>query len=77
MDLVCKVMYYDWGSRDPKCNVYTIAKENNSCNNCQVSDGKLLKAHAEFWIGTHVNGPSVIKSTNTPLSGNYYSHYLH
>ncbi|KAF4516386.1 hypothetical protein B566_EDAN008509 [Ephemera danica] len=67
MNLECKVQYYDWGSRDPNCQVYTLSKQNEPRNACQVCDGKLLKPHAEFWVGTHVNGPSIVKKFETPL----------
>jgi mannose-6-phosphate isomerase class I len=69
MELVCQVQHYEWGSRDPGCNVYTLAMQNDDSKSVQISDGKLQKPHAEYWVGTHVNGPSVIKHSGQLLSG--------
>lgn len=69
MDLICQVQHYDWGSRDPGCSVYTLAVQNEATKSCPMSDGKLQKPHAEFWVGTHVNGPSIIKENSVLLSG--------
>lgn len=72
MELLCKVQTYDWGSRDPENYVHQLSLKNDPGKTAEsVTGGLLDRPHAEIWMGTHVNGPSVIKSSGKLLSRNF------
>ncbi|CAB3369785.1 Hypothetical predicted protein [Cloeon dipterum] len=74
MELICKVQTYDWGSRDPNCYVHNLSRKNDpSKPEENVSNGLLDRPHAEIWVGTHVNGPSVVKDSGKLLSEYIYA----
>lgn len=64
MELLCSIQHYDWGKfgSDHSCLVakYHFLNTGRDIN----SD----KPYAEFWMGTHKNGPSFQKQSNTLLS---------
>ncbi|XP_059471991.1 mannose-6-phosphate isomerase [Neocloeon triangulifer] len=69
MELLCKVQTYDWGSRDPNCHVHQLSRKNDPTRAAEsITGGKLDRPHAEIWIGTHINGPSVLKENGKLLS---------
>ena len=49
----CKVQNYDWGKNSSTSLLSTILKTNN-----QEIDSS--KKYAEYWMGSHINGPSEI-----------------
>ena len=62
MELTCKVQNYHWGKTSDTSAVAELAASNDPQN---VLD--LTKRYAEFWMGTHPNAPSSIKSTGQLL----------
>lgn len=56
--LLCKTQTYNWGSNDNNCVVGHFANKHN------VQQGP----YAEFWMGTHHNGHSVIEVSGKNLS---------
>lgn len=56
MELICKVQNYSWGVLGNKSSVAQFLR--NMCSNYQIDE---TKPYAELWMGTHVNGPSVLK----------------
>lgn len=64
MELSCSVQHYDWG-KSGSDNSCLVAKYHS------LNIGKDInpdKPYAEFWMGTHKNGPSFQKQSNTLLS---------
>ncbi|XP_076398177.1 mannose phosphate isomerase isoform X2 [Megachile rotundata] len=62
MELKCKVQTYDWGKHGIDSTVATLMK---SANADFTLDEK--KPYAELWMGTHPNGPSIMKDLNMSL----------
>uniref|UniRef100_A0A069DYV5 mannose-6-phosphate isomerase n=1 Tax=Panstrongylus megistus TaxID=65343 RepID=A0A069DYV5_9HEMI len=63
MELRCSVMKYDWGELGRKSLVARLAEKNDPLFEIDEST-----PYAEFWMGTHPNGPSVLKVRNKPLN---------
>ena len=63
MELTCKVQNYHWGKTSDTSAVAELAASNDPQN--VVLDP--AKRYAEFWMGTHPNAPSSIKSTGQLL----------
>lgn len=63
MELQCKVQNYEWGKRGSASKVAQLQKGANR----QFEIDQSLP-YAELWMGTHVNAPSVVKSTGNPLA---------
>lgn len=62
MELRCMVQNYDWGKKGMHSSVAKLFKSSN----CDVEINE-NKSYAELWMGTHVNGPSFIKTCNSHL----------
>ena len=63
--LECACQTYAWGQPSSKSLVFKILKKNN----LPVDESK---PYAEYWMGTHLNGPSKIKLQNeTKLLSDY------
>ncbi|KAK0089764.1 hypothetical protein PV326_004372 [Microctonus aethiopoides] len=62
MELKCTVQKYDWGKKGSKSSVAQLIKAAN--DDVQILEDE---SYAELWMGTHVNGPSFIKSTGESL----------
>jgi len=64
MELSCSVQNYHWGKSANESSVAELAALNDP------SKGQLdeSKRYAEFWMGTHPNGPSTIKATGQLLA---------
>jgi mannose-6-phosphate isomerase len=59
--LSCPVQNYDWGKLGSDSLVAQIfSKNGGSVNN--------TKTYAEYWMGTHINGPSFINLENSKIS---------
>lgn len=56
--LLCKTQDYEWGTTDDSCIVARFTRKHGN--------GK--PPYAEFWMGTHSSGPSLIESSGEPLS---------
>lgn len=56
MELLCKVQNYAWGVHGLTSSVAQLAQAASS----DVKIDETLP-YAELWMGTHSNGPSVIK----------------
>ncbi|KAI9013225.1 mannose-6-phosphate isomerase [Gaertneriomyces semiglobifer] len=59
--LVCSTQSYDWGKLGNDSKVAQLAR---SIPDFQVDNSK---PYAEFWMGTHPNGPSRLADSNKPL----------
>ena len=57
MEIVCAVQNYEWGVRGNASSVAQLAGASQSAFTVDKA-----KPYAELWMGTHPNGPSVIKS---------------
>lgn len=68
MELLCCTQLYHWGSKGHKSLVGRFASANSGNNISEDS------TYAEFWMGTHPNGPSLIKATSIRLSEYISSH---
>nr|XP_043605980.1 mannose-6-phosphate isomerase 1-like [Erigeron canadensis] len=55
--LKCSVQNYDWGRIGHDSRVARLF-DKNSCGDGQIDE---KKHYAEFWIGTHVSGPSFVQ----------------
>nr|CAD7416411.1 unnamed protein product [Timema cristinae] len=62
MELRCAVQQYAWGKHGLSSKVAQIAK-----NNDPDFVANELSPYAELWMGTHPNGPSVIKVSGQEL----------
>lgn len=62
MDLQCAVMRYDWGQLGSRSLVAQLAVKNDPLFEIEESC-----PYAEWWMGTHHNGPSVLKVHNKLL----------
>ncbi|KAL0270585.1 UNVERIFIED_CONTAM: hypothetical protein PYX00_007943 [Menopon gallinae] len=62
MELVCAIQNYDWGRKGMNSLAARIAQTNMSISILES------KPYAEFWMGTHPNGPSTLKEKKVPLS---------
>ncbi|XP_066246373.1 mannose-6-phosphate isomerase [Euwallacea similis] len=69
MELHCKIQNYEWGK---KGLVSKVAQLRKSADPSFEVDDHL--PYAEFWMGTHVNAPSIIKATKENLSDLLYKH---
>lgn len=58
MELVGNIKNYEWGKKGHESAVAELAKSN--CQNFVISDNE---NYAEMWMGSHVSGPSFVKST--------------
>nr|CAH7769316.1 unnamed protein product [Callosobruchus chinensis] len=63
IDLICNIQNYDWGKIGSKSKVAMLYKK---ANEDFVIDEN--KPYAELWMGTHVNGPSLLRGNGKPLS---------
>lgn len=63
MELDYKIHTYAWGKKGKNSKVANLYA---NVNKSFKIDDKI--PYAELWLGTHVNGPSSIKSLKTPLS---------
>ncbi|KAH1019324.1 hypothetical protein HUJ04_009162 [Dendroctonus ponderosae] len=63
MELQCKVQNYEWGKKGSASKVAQLQKGANR----QFEIDENLP-YAELWMGTHVNAPSVVKTTDKPLA---------
>ena len=68
MELTCKVQNYHWGKTSDTSAVAELAASNDPQNVLDLS-----KRYAEFWMGTHPNAPSSIKSTGQLLLNYLYT----
>ncbi|CAH0561338.1 unnamed protein product [Brassicogethes aeneus] len=59
MELKCQVQNYEWGKIGSNSTVAQLAK-----NYTEIDDNV---PYAELWMGTHVNGPSIVKCTGVHL----------
>lgn len=62
MELLCKVQNYDWGKIGSKSIVAQLCA--NMDKQFTIDE---IRPYAELWMGTHVNGPSIVKSTGETL----------
>lgn len=62
MELICSVQKYHWGYEGRNSLVGKFAEANSKIH----LDSN--EYYAEFWMGTHPNGPSFLKSMNMKLS---------
>lgn len=62
MELKCAIQTYNWGKRGSDSIVADLMK---SANVDFIVDEQ--KPYAELWMGTHENGPSYLKDTETSL----------
>lgn len=63
MELNCGTQNYDWGKKGTESTVANLCKSANK--EIEIDENK---PYAELWMGTHVNSPSIIKSTSEILS---------
>lgn len=63
MELQCQIQKYDWGKRGSASKVATLVKSKDKYFEIEENS-----PYAELWMGTHVNGPSIIKRTGQSLS---------
>lgn len=69
MELLCQIQNYEWGKKGIESRVASLYK--NSDDQFIIDENV---PYAELWMGTHVNGPSVIKKTGEPLSSYICKH---
>lgn len=69
MELLCKIQNYEWGRKGRNSRVASLYQ---NADNQFVIDENL--PYAELWMGTHVNGPSVIKKTGEHLAVHISQH---
>lgn len=62
MELLCKVQKYDWGKKGFHSLVAKLCANTNK--EFQVDENS---PYAELWMGTHVNGPSILKANGETL----------
>ncbi|XP_034935107.1 mannose-6-phosphate isomerase [Chelonus insularis] len=62
MELKCTVQHYDWGKKGMNSKVAQFLKAANP--EIKIDEDK---PYAELWMGTHLNGPSVLKNTGEHL----------
>lgn len=62
MELKCAIQNYDWGKTGLESLVARIAQTNMGIDICEH------EPYAEFWMGTHENGPSMLTEKQIPLS---------
>jgi len=62
MELSCPVQTYAWGKKGEKSAVATLKAASDSSFKVEHST-----PYAELWMGTHPNGPAVIKGTEKTL----------
>ena len=60
MEIICTVQNYAWGVKGKLSSVAQLAEASQSSFTVDEA-----KPYAELWMGTHPNGPSVIKSKET------------
>lgn len=60
MELSCAIQNYEWGKKGENSLVAQLAQNNNITI-------KNTTPYAELWMGTHPNGPSIIKQTQESL----------
>lgn len=73
MELVCAVQKYAWGVPGINSSVAQLAKATQP--SCTIDENT---PYAELWMGTHPNGPSVLKGNfiiliNLKLSNNIFT----
>ncbi|KAI8899623.1 mannose-6-phosphate isomerase [Globomyces pollinis-pini] len=59
-EIVGKIQNYDWGKLGKDSKAAQLASYNGTIIEAD-------KPYAELWMGTHPNGPSMLKKSNTPL----------
>ncbi|KAK7075630.1 hypothetical protein SK128_018551 [Halocaridina rubra] len=69
MELKCAVQTYAWGVKGFKSSVAQLAKAVNT--DLEVTDDQ---TYAELWMGTHPNGPSIVKENGTSLKSYIDTH---
>lgn len=62
MELLGNIKNYHWGKSGHESAVAELAKSN--CHSFVINDDE---NYAEMWMGSHVSGPSIIKSTGEDL----------
>lgn len=62
MELLCKIQNYEWGKKGCNSIITKLIKNNNS--RFEIDEHL---PYAELWMGTHINGPSVIKESGETL----------
>lgn len=62
MELVGNIKNYQWGKKGSKSAVAELAKSNSQ--SFVISENE---NYAEMWMGSHVSGPSLVKSTGEDL----------
>ena len=69
MELTCKIQNYAWGKKGSKSKVGTLYSNVNK-------DFELEEdvPYAELWMGTHVNGPSIVKEDGETLASLIFKH---
>lgn len=63
MEIETTIQRYDWGKRGHDSLVAKLY--GNVHADFKIEDGA---PYAELWMGTHPNGPSLIRDTSQPLS---------
>lgn len=62
MELIPDVKFYEWGKQGAESEVAALAAANSPTNVIAPT-----KTYAEWWMGDHVSGPAVVKSSGQPL----------
>lgn len=63
MELIPNIKSYEWGKVGNDSEVANLATLNSSSTRIDPA-----QPYAEWWMGDHVSGPSVVKSTGETLS---------
>lgn len=69
MELLCKVQKYEWGKLGSKSVVAKLCA--NVDQTFVINENT---PYAELWMGTHVNGPSVLKRSGETLDSAIRNH---
>ena len=64
VELDCKVQHYDWGRKGGESIIFHLLGEGKVE---EGREGEEEKAYAELWMGTHPNGPSLVKHSQQTL----------
>lgn len=65
MEIFGAIKQYDWGSIGNHSKVAQLALK---CDNQFVKDFDSNASYAELWMGDHVSGSSIVKSTGQTLA---------